>query len=72
MNATSSLARGLASGPTFANGMTKNQLNIEWDMSLDTAIEAEAQAQAICMQTKDFARAYKAFASKSKPVFEGD
>lgn len=72
MNTASSLARGLASGPTFANGMTKNQLNIEWDMSLDTAIEAEAQAQAICMQTKDFARAYKAFASKSKPVFEGD
>jgi enoyl-CoA hydratase/carnithine racemase len=66
------LARRIASGPTFANGMTKNQLNIEWDMSLETAIEAEAQAQAICMQTKDFERAYQAFVAKQKPVFEGD
>ena len=65
-------ARKLAAGPTFANGVTKNQLNMEWDMSLDTAIEAEAQAQAICMQTKDFERAYKAFVAKEKPVFEGD
>ena len=65
-------ARRLAVGPTFANGMTKNQLNMEWDMSLDTAIEAEAQAQAICMQTRDFERAYKAFVAKEKPVFEGD
>ena len=65
-------ARRLAAGPNFANGMTKNQLNIEWDMSLDTAIEAEAQAQAICMQTKDFERAYNAFVNKEKPVFEGD
>ncbi len=66
------MAARLASGPTFANGMTKNQLNMEWDMSLDTAIEAEAQAQAICMQTKDFERAYHAFVAKKKPVFEGD
>lgn len=65
-------ARRLAAGPAFANGMTKNQLNMEWDMSLDTAIEAEAQAQAICMQTKDFERAYQAFVAKQKPVFEGD
>lgn len=62
----------LADGPNFAHGMTKNQLNIEWDMSLDTAIEAEAQAQAICMQTADFERAYRAFADKRRPEFEGD
>lgn len=66
------MAAKLATGPTFANGITKNQLNHEWDMSLDAAIEAEAQAQAICMQTKDFERAYKAFVAKEKPVFEGD
>ena len=65
-------AKKLAAGPAFANGMTKNQLNMEWDMSLDTAIEAEAQAQAICMQTKDFERAYEAFVKKEKPVFQGD
>ena len=65
-------ARLIASGPTFANAMTKNQLNMEWDMSLDTAIEAEAQAQAICMQTKDFERAYNAFVAKQSPVFEGN
>jgi enoyl-CoA hydratase/carnithine racemase len=65
-------ARKLAAGPTFANGITKNQLNMEWDMSIDTAIEAEAQAQALCMQTKDFERAYKAFAAGQKPVFEGN
>jgi enoyl-CoA hydratase/carnithine racemase len=65
-------ARRLAAGPTFANGITKNQLNMEWDMSLETAIEAEAQAQALCMQTKDFQRAYNAFVGKQKPVFEGD
>ncbi len=66
------MARKLAQGPSFANGVTKNQLNMEWDMSLDTAIEAEAQAQAICMQTKDFERAYRAFVAKQQPVFEGD
>ena len=66
------MAKQLAEGPNFANAMTKNQLNIEWDMSLDTAIESEAQAQAICMQTRDFERAYNAFAAKQKPVFEGN
>lgn len=65
-------ARTLAAGPTFANGVTKNQLNAEWDMSLDAALEAEAQAQAICMQTKDFGRAYRAFVGKQTPIFEGD
>lgn len=67
-----SLAHNLAHGPTFAHAMTKNQLNMEWSMPLDMAIEAEAQAQAICMQTKDFHRAYEAFAAKGKPAFEGD
>jgi enoyl-CoA hydratase/carnithine racemase len=66
------LARRLADGPTFAHSVTKTQLWQEWDMSLDQAIEAEAQAQAICMQTQDFARAYRAFAAKEKPVFEGN
>ena len=66
------LAARIADGPTFANMMTKKQLNQEWSMTLDQAIEAEAQAQAICMQTKDFERAYKAFVAKEKPVFEGD
>jgi enoyl-CoA hydratase/carnithine racemase len=65
-------AARIAAGPTFANGMTKNQLNQEWSMSLDMAIEAEAQAQAICMQTKDFERAYNAFVAKQQPVFEGN
>ena len=65
-------AHELASGPTFANAMTKRMLHQEWDMPLDEAIEAEAQAQAICMQTQDFARAYRAFAAKQKPVFEGN
>jgi enoyl-CoA hydratase/carnithine racemase len=69
---TLTLARRIAGGPTFANGITKTQLNQEWSMSLDQAIEAEAQAQAICMQTKDFERAYHAFVAKQKPVFEGD
>lgn len=66
------LAGELASGPTFANGMTKTMLHQEWSMSLDQAIEAEAQSQAICMQTEDFRRAYRAFVAKQKPVFEGD
>jgi enoyl-CoA hydratase/carnithine racemase len=65
-------AARLAAGPAFANAMTKNQLNQEWSMSLDMAIEAEAQAQAICMQTKDFERAYNAFVAKQQPVFEGN
>ncbi len=66
------MAAKLSAGPTFANGITKNQLNYEWDMSIDSAIEAEAQAQAICMKTNDFKRAYDAFVAKEKPVFEGD
>jgi len=66
------LARRIAKGPSFAHGMTKTQLNQEWSMSLEQAIETEAQAQAICMQTKDFERAYRAFVAKEKPVFEGD
>jgi enoyl-CoA hydratase/carnithine racemase len=66
------LARSLADGPTFANGMTKRMLHKEWDMGLDEAIESEAQAQAICMQTEDFARAYRAFVAKTRPVFEGN
>src|SRR6266851_5678542 len=64
------LARDLAAGPSFAHAMTKRMLHEEWDMSIEQAIEAEAQAQAICMQTKDFRRAYEAFAAKKKPVFE--
>jgi enoyl-CoA hydratase/carnithine racemase len=66
------IAARLAAGPNFAHGITKNQLNLEWDMSIDSAIEAEAQAQAICMQTEDFTRAYNAFVKKEKPVFKGD
>jgi enoyl-CoA hydratase/carnithine racemase len=66
------LAHRIAAGPMFANGVTKTQLNQEWSMSLDQAIEAEAQAQAICMQTEDFERAYRAFVAKQKPVFEGN
>jgi enoyl-CoA hydratase/carnithine racemase len=66
------LAKQIASGPTFANGITKTQLNQEWSMGLDQAIESEAQAQAICMQTRDFERAYRAFVAKERPVFEGD
>ncbi len=66
------LAAQLAQGPTFAHGMTKTMLHQEWAMTLDQAIEAEAQAQAICMQTQDFRRAYEAFAAKQRPQFEGD
>ncbi len=66
------LAERLASGPTFAHGMTKTQLLQEWDMGVLAAIEAEAQAQAICMQTEDFERAYLAFVAKEKPVFGGN
>ena len=66
------LAQRLAAGPTFAHGITKTQLNQEWNMGLEQAIEAEAQAQAICMQTADFERAYRAFVNHAKPVFEGD
>lgn len=62
----------LASGPTFAHGITKTMLHQEWSMSIEQAVEAEAQAQAICMATKDFRRAYEAFVRKEKPAFEGD
>jgi len=62
----------LAAGPTFAHGMTKKMLHQEWNMGLDEAIDAEAQAQAICMATNDFDRAYQAFVAKQKPVFKGD
>ena len=65
-------AKEIASGPTFAHGMTKKMLHQEWNVGVDEAIEMEAEAQAICMQTKDFQRAYEAFAAKKKPVFEGD
>ncbi len=66
------LAEQIAAGPNFAHMMTKTMLAQEWSMSLEQAIEAEAQAQAICMQTKDFERAYRAFVDKQKPGFEGD
>jgi enoyl-CoA hydratase/carnithine racemase len=66
------LAQELADGPTFGNAMTKRMLEMEWAMSVEQAIEAEAVAQALCMQTEDFRRAYRAFAAKQKPVFEGN
>ncbi len=66
------LAAELAAGPTFGNAMTKRMLEMEWAMSVETAIEAEAVAQALCMETEDFVRAYRAFADKRKPVFEGN
>jgi enoyl-CoA hydratase/carnithine racemase len=72
LEAATKVARDLAEGPTFAHGMTKTMLAQEWSMTIDQAIESEAQAQAICMQTEDFKRAYEAFAAKRKPVFGGD
>lgn len=66
------LAHALGNGPTFAHGITKKALHQEWSMGVDEAIEAEAQAQAICMQTEDFVRAYKGFVAKEKPTFEGN
>jgi enoyl-CoA hydratase/carnithine racemase len=66
------LANELADGPTFGHAMTKTCLHQEWALDVDSAIEAEAQAQAICMQTKDYGRAYRAFVAKVKPVFEGN
>lgn len=72
LDSATELAASLASGPTFAHGMTKTMLDHEWDMSIPAAIEAEAQAQAICMQTRDFERAYRAFLARERPVFEGD
>ncbi len=72
LSAATAMARELAAGPTFAHAMTKTMLQQEWAMTIEQAIEAEAQAQAICMQTQDFRRAYEAFAAKQKPVFGGD
>jgi enoyl-CoA hydratase/carnithine racemase len=69
---TKAFAAKIAAGPTFGNAMTKKMLDQEWNMGIDQFIEAEAQAQAICMQTNDFRRAYEAFVAKEKPVFEGD
>ena len=66
------LAKQLSDGPTFANSMTKRCLHQEWSMGIDDAIEAEAQAQSICMQTKDYERAYEAFVKKERPKFAGD
>lgn len=70
--AAQSFAAQLAAGPTFAHGMTKKMLQQEWNMGVDEAIEAEAQAQAICMMTQDFQRAYQAFVGKERPRFEGN
>jgi enoyl-CoA hydratase/carnithine racemase len=66
------MAQSLATGPTFAHAMTKKMLHQEWNVGVDEAIEMEAQAQAICMQTKDFTRAFEAFAARQKPAFKGD
>ncbi len=66
------VARSLAEGPSFAHAMTKKCLHQEWNQSIEEALETEAEAQAICMQTKDFVRAYRAFAAKQKPQFQGD
>jgi enoyl-CoA hydratase/carnithine racemase len=66
------LARNIADGPWFAHGMTKTMLNQEWAMGIEELVESEAQAQAICMATQDFRRAFEAFAAKQKPVFEGN
>ena len=72
LDEAATLARQIVQGPTFANGMTKRMLQAEWAMSIDDAVEAEAIAQALCMKTEDFKRAYEAFAAKRKPVFKGD
>jgi enoyl-CoA hydratase/carnithine racemase len=72
LDEANALASELAAGPTFANGITKTMLHQEWAMTIEQAIEAEAQAQAICMLTNDFTRAYEAFAAKQKPRFEGN
>ena len=66
------LANRITSGPNFGHMMTKTMLSQEWSMSIEQAIEAEAQAQALCMQTGDFERAYQAFVAKQKPKFEGN
>jgi enoyl-CoA hydratase/carnithine racemase len=66
------MAMQLADGPTVAHGITKTMLHREWSMDIEGAIEAEAQAQAICMATEDFRRAFEAFAAKRRPDFRGD
>jgi enoyl-CoA hydratase/carnithine racemase len=66
------LSEELAQGPTFAHGMTKTMLNQEWNMGLEQALESEAQAQAVCMKTEDFRRAYDAFSEKQRPAFKGN
>ncbi len=66
------MARSLADGPAFAHAMTKKCLHQEWNMGIEQALEVEAEAQAICMQTQDFTRAYKAFVAREKPRFEGN
>ncbi|AOW13476.1 enoyl-CoA hydratase [Hydrogenophaga crassostreae] len=72
VNEAQKMAADLAAGPTFANGITKTMLHQEWAMTIEQAIEAEAQAQTICMLTEDFTRAYEAFVAKQKPVFQGN
>jgi enoyl-CoA hydratase/carnithine racemase len=71
-NEAVTMAKRLVAGPTFAHGMTKTMLNQEWNMTIDQAIEAEAQTQALCMQTEDFKRAYNAFVNKERPGFKGN
>lgn len=66
------LARSIAAGPTYAHAVTKRQLDAEWEMSIVEALASEAKAQADCMQTQDFRRAYEAFTNKERPVFQGD
>jgi enoyl-CoA hydratase/carnithine racemase len=66
------LAEQLAKGPTIAHAVTKRQLDAEWNVTIDDALEMEARAQAHCMETNDFRRAYEAFANKQQPVFQGD
>jgi enoyl-CoA hydratase/carnithine racemase len=70
--AAEQLSHELADGPTFAHGMTKIMLNQEWNMGLEQALESEAQAQALCMKTEDFRRAYDAFSAKHRPIFKGN
>jgi enoyl-CoA hydratase/carnithine racemase len=72
MEQAAALAQSLAEGPTFAHAMTKKALHQEWNMGIDEAIEAEAQTQALCMQTEDFVRAYRAFVNRSSPAFTGE
>ena len=72
MEEAKAMAASLASGPTFAHGITKTMLNQEWNMGLDQALESEAQAQALCMKTDDFRRAFEAFAGKRRPGFQGN